>query len=563
VSRQPPRLAPEATADPAVLLHDQEDMAARVPKEPTHFPHLPGGRGEALPFDAIDDLGADELRQRLRSLHAILESAPVPIAIAHDPECRFISANRALAALLHVPVDVNISLTPPAGQTPAYRIQRHGQDIPAAELPMQLAIARRAFVSNDIEILRRDGSVAYIQNDVEPLFDTHGDVYGCVSVCVDMTDERLAELGLRDADRKKDEFLATLSHELRNPLAPLRSALEVMRLARGDHETIEKARATMERQLLHLVRITDDLLDVARITQSKMDLRRERLDLVAVLQSAIEASRPGIDARGHALMLALPAAPVWASADFTRLAQVFSNLLNNAAKFTEPGGQIHVGVKCAGETATVTVTDTGIGIPPPMLPSIFDMFTQLQRFRDRTQGGLGIGLTLAKRLVELHGGTIAGMSEGEGRGSTFRVTLPILGAAVEPAPADVSAQPRQGTCRILLADDNPDTVEMMQLMFTLQGHTVSVATDGVSAVAVAATFEPHIAFLDIGMPRMDGYEAASRIRGLLGSRVVLVALTGWGQDEDKRRSREAGFDHHLTKPPDPELLERLIADCEV
>ncbi|MGH9373210.1 MAG: ATP-binding protein [Vicinamibacterales bacterium] len=412
-------------------------MGTRGPNEPTRLPHLPSGQGEALPFDAIDDLSADELRQRLRSLQAILEAARVPIAIAHDPDCRFISANRALAALLRLPVDVNISLTPPIGEQPAYRIQRNGRDIPAAELPMQLAIGRRAFVSNDIEIVRSDGSVAYIQNDVEPLYDMQGEVYGCVSVCVDMTDRKLAEVGLRDADRRKDEFLATLSHELRNPLAPLRSALEVMRLAREDPDTVERARATMERQLLHLVRITDDLLDVARITQSKMDLRRDRVDLGAVLQSAIEGSRPAIDARGHTLLVDLPAAPVWAFADFTRLAQVFSNLLNNAAKFTEPGGQIRVRARAVGRDATVTVADTGVGIPQPLLSSIFDMFTQLQRFRDRTQGGLGIGLTLAKRLVELHGGAIEAQSDGDGHGSTFMVTLPILSVgALEPEPID-------------------------------------------------------------------------------------------------------------------------------
>jgi signal transduction histidine kinase/ActR/RegA family two-component response regulator len=516
---------------------------------------------DPLPFDAIDDLGEEELRQRLRSLQAILEAAPVPIAIAHDPACQFITANRALAALLGVPADVNISLTPPPGEQPYYRIQQNGVDIPASELPMQMAIARRAFVRNDIDIVRQDGTVAHIQNDVEPLFDTHGEVYGCVSVCVDMTDRKIAEAALLEADRKKDEFLATLSHELRNPLAPIRSALEVMRLAQDDPPTIEKARATMERQLLHLVRITDDLLDVARITQSKMELRRERIDLRMALQSAIEASRPAIDGRGHTLSVELPTAPIWTDADFTRLAQVFSNLLNNAAKFTESGGQIAVRATVEGPTATVTVSDSGVGISPAVLPSIFDMFTQLQKFRDRTQGGLGIGLTLAKRLIELHGGTIEARSEGEGRGSTFTVTLPIVDHSRLRDGTKATLQRTANACRILIADDNPDAVEMMKLMLTLLGHEVTVASDGLAAVEAARASEPQIAFLDIGMPRMDGYEVARRIREALGGRVVLVALTGWGQDEDKRRSREAGFDHHLTKPPDPEHLERLIGAC--
>ena len=230
------------------------------------------------PFDIVDGMGEEELRQRLQSLQSLIERAPVPIAIAHDPECRFISANRALASLLRLPFDANISLADPA-HTAGYRIQRNGRDIPTDQLPMQVAIAQRGPVSNEIEIVRPDGTMIYVQNDVEPLFDTHGVIYGCVSVIVDLTERRYAELALREADRRKDEFLATLSHELRNPLAPIRAALEVMRLGRDDPALIEKARATMERQLQQLVRLTDDLLDVSRITQDKVELKRERIDL--------------------------------------------------------------------------------------------------------------------------------------------------------------------------------------------------------------------------------------------------------------------------------------------
>jgi PAS domain S-box-containing protein len=513
-------------------------------------------------FDAIDTLDADELRQRLRSLQALIASAPVPIAIAHDPDCRYISANRALAALLGVPESENISMTPADQHTPRYRIQRRGRDLPESELPMQMAIAQRSFISNDIELVRSDGTVAYVQNDVAPLYDTHGQVYGCVSVCVDLTDRKLAEIALREADRRKDEFLATLSHELRNPLAPIRSALEVMRIARGKPEVVEKARATMERQLLHLVRITDDLLDVARITQNKLEMRREWVDLRGVLQGAVEAARPAIDAQGHALELYLPATPLYTHADPTRLAQVLSNLLNNAIKYTARGGRIRISGAAEGDQVSLSVEDTGVGIPAEMLPLVFDMFTQFPGHRDRSHGGLGIGLTLAKRLVELHAGTIEARSAGQGQGSTFTVRLPAA------APADVrdfipEDQPERQTqaCRILIADDNPDAVEMLSLMLSLNGHSVTVASDGVVAVSLASSLKPQIAFLDIGMPRMDGYEAARQIREALGPGVMLVALTGWGQDEDKRRSKEAGFDHHLTKPPDPEVLERLIAEC--
>jgi signal transduction histidine kinase len=513
------------------------------------------------PFEALDDLTAEELRQRLQSLQTLIARVPVPIAIAHDPECRFISANRALAALLRMPLEANISLTPPAGIDPPYRIQRNGRELPAGDLPMQYAIAHHTAVSNEIEIVLKDGTVLHVQNDVEPLFDTHGHVYGCVSVCVDLTERKIAEDALRDADRRKDEFLATLSHELRSPLAPIRTAIEVMRIARDNAELVEKARVTMERQLLHLVRITDDLLDVSRITQDKLELRRARIDLRSAIQSAVEATRPAIDAYGHRLTIDVPTAAMWVDADPTRLAQAFSNLLNNAVKYTERGGAIQLTAAARGDTAKVTVADTGIGIPPQMLPRIFDMFLQLQPHRDRTHGGLGIGLSLAKRLVELHGGRIDAHSDGPGRGSRFVVQLPLT-----PAYTDAAARGRDEASalaprRVLIAEDSADAAEMLRVMLRLKGHDVRVAEDGARAVALAEAFDPQIAFVDIGMPGMDGYEAARRIRALLGRRVVLVALTGWGQDEDQRRSREAGFDHHLTKPPEPEILERLIADC--
>ena len=512
-------------------------------------------------FDDLDDLGPEELRQRINSLQAVLARAPVPIAIAHDPQCRYITANRALASLLGLALDANISMTPPGDEKPSYRIQRHGKDIPIGDLPMQYAISHRTSVSNEIEFLLAGGRRLYVQNDVEPLYDTHGDIYGCVSVVVDITDRKLAEMALREADRLKDEFLATLSHELRNPLAPIRSALEVMRLAAHDPDVVSKAQATMERQLLHLVRITDDLLDVARITRNIVELRKERIDLRTVLQTAIESTRPMLDSRAQRLDIGLPDEAVWMEADLTRLAQVFSNLLNNASKYTSHGGAIRLRVERDELHATVTVEDTGVGIPPDMLPRIFDMFTQLQEHRDRTHGGLGIGLTLARRLVELHQGAIEATSEGPGKGSLFTVRLPCLPAVTGTGtglPLE-TARPSP-PCRVLVADDNADAAEMMRLMLGLRGHDVRVAEDGIGAVEVARAFEPDIAFLDIGMPRMDGYEAARRIRAL-GRRIVLVALTGWGQDEDKLRSREAGFDHHLTKPPDREVLERLISGC--
>lgn len=511
-------------------------------------------------FGPFDTASSEELRSRLRTLESLVARAPVPIAVAHDADCKFISANAALARLLGVPPGINISLTPPPGQQPPYRIQRGGVDMRDDELPMQYAIANRQPVSNDIEIVRADGKTRYVQNDVEPLYDARGEACGCVSVCVDMTERKLVEDVLREGDRRKDEFLATLSHELRNPLAPIRNALEVLRLSGHDPARQDQAYAVMQRQLQQLVRLTDDLLDVSRIIRNRIDLRREQIDLRTVLQSAIETTQPMIDAAEHTLTLELPAEPLWLDADFTRLAQAFANLLDNAAKYTDRGGHIEVGATVDRGNAVVTVRDNGIGISPAALPHIFDMFLQLDISLDRARGGLGIGLTLARRLIELHGGTIEVSSEGSGQGSAFAVSLPMAVGAVDHRRVAAETRPAV-RCRILVAEDIPDAAEMLRMMLDLMGHEVRVATDGVQAVAIAREFEPELALLDIGMPRMDGYQAAREIRAILGNRVLLVALTGWGQDDDQRRAREAGFDHHLTKPAEPAMLEELIASA--
>jgi len=509
-------------------------------------------------FEPPADATADELRMRLRALADLIARAPVPIAIAHDPDCRFITANDALARLLHLPTSVNISLTPPAGERPLYRIQRHGRDLPDHELPMQYAVAHRTNVTNDIEIVRPDGTVAFVQNDVEPLFDRNGTVCGCVSVCVDMTARQDAEDVLREADRRKDEFLATLSHELRNPLAPIRNALELLRRAGTDSELRERALAITERQVQQLVRLTDDLLDVSRITRNKIELRCERIDLRAAISSALETVAPLSNAAGHVLTVDLPPTPLWVCADLTRLSQAFANILNNAAKFTDRGGRITVAASVEGRQTVVTLSDNGIGIDTSALPTIFDMFVQIDQGSSRARSGLGIGLALAKRLVELHDGHIEARSAGLGTGTTFTVSLPVAAAADPPKPL-ASVPHATERCRVLVADDIPDAAEMMRMMIECMGHDVRVAVDGVQAVEIAEQFEPQIALLDIGMPRMDGYEAARHIRANLGDRVFLVAVTGWGQEEDQRRAYAAGFDRHVTKPAEPAVLESLIA----
>ena len=369
---------------------------------------------------------------------------------------------------------------------------------------------------------------------------------------------------LRDADRRKSEFLATLAHELRNPLAPIRNALELLRLGAGKPALMDKVRATMERQVAHMVHLINDLLDIARISSGKVVLKIERVDLQSVVASAVETSMPLVDAAGHALTLDLPDAPLWMDADAVRLNQVVSNLLSNAAKYTPQGGRIGIGVAVDGATAVIRVADSGIGLAPDSFESVFDMFAQAPHSIGISKGGLGIGLSLVRHLVTLHGGSVSASSPGPGLGSTFTIRLPLADAFTEAAPAAVIA-PAAGSnagrpLRVLVADDNVDAADTLAFLLRAKGHEVRVAYDGEQAVRAAADFRPGLAFLDIGMPRMDGCAAALALRALPGmDGLCLVALTGWGAQEDRARTRAAGFDHHLLKPVAPEHLEAILA----
>ena len=367
---------------------------------------------------------------------------------------------------------------------------------------------------------------------------------------------------LRDSDRRKDEFLATLAHELRNPLAPIRNALQIIQIAGNNGPAVEQARAMMERQLGQMVRLIDDLLDVSRISRGKFELRKERIELAAAIKSAIDTAQPLIDAAGHQLTVSGSARPVYLDADPVRLAQVFSNLLNNAAKYMERGGKIWLTVTPADGEVVVSVRDTGIGIPADALPGIFDMFSQVDHSLEKAQGGLGIGLMLVKQLLEMHGGRIEAKSEGSGKGSEFIAHLPVVNVVPPRQTANTADEPRARTlaCRILVADDNRDAAESMSTVLRLMGNEVRTVHDGLQAVEEAAAFRPDLVLLDIGMPRLNGYDAARRIRAeRWGKSTLIVAMTGWGQDEDKRRASEAGFDRHFTKPVDPGDIEKLIA----
>lgn len=364
-----------------------------------------------------------------------------------------------------------------------------------------------------------------------------------------------AEESLRLADRRKDEFLATLAHELRNPMAPMSNALAILRAARDPNPDSQAARGMMERQLRQLVRLVDDLLDVSRITTGKIELKSERVELKTVIHSAVETALPMIESRKHQLEVSLPPQAIYLQADATRLSQVFQNLLNNASKFTAIGGNIGLSAVLdeAGELV-VTVSDNGVGLAPEKLPLIFEMFMQVDRSLERTQAGLGVGLSLSRHLVGMHGGTIVAASAGTGLGSSFSVHLPVAEAAgpeAAAAPATAVADDTSASYRVLLADDNEDFTASFAVLLRALGHEVQVTDDGEAALTAADAFipPPDFAFLDIGLPLLNGYELAQRLRALPGwNRTTLVAVTGWGQDDDRQRSRAAGFDHHLVKP---------------
>jgi signal transduction histidine kinase/ActR/RegA family two-component response regulator len=370
------------------------------------------------------------------------------------------------------------------------------------------------------------------------------------------------EEALRETDRRKDEFLAMLAHELRNPLAPIRNGLHILKQASVDPSTREGLRVMMERQVVHLSRLVDDLLDVSRITQGKINLRKEVVDLTSLIRRAVAAIRPAVDARRHELTVSLPAEPVRLEADPTRLEQVLANLLHNAVKYTDPGGSIWLTARQEGKAAVINVRDTGLGIDPDLLPHIFDLFVQADRGLDRSQGGLGIGLTLVRRLVELHDGTVHAVSAGLAQGSEFIVRLPAMLPMRETG--DNWIPPGSGSKtgpvhRILVVDDNRDAADSSALFLRLAGHEVRTVYDGPTALTEAQSWRPDVILLDLGLPGMDGYEIARRLRCQPDlQHVLLVALTGWGQEEDRRRSREVGIDQHLTKPVEPEALKMML-----
>ena len=436
-----------------------------------------------------------------------------------------------------------------------------------AEEPVLLERLRNGERIEHFETVRvtKDGRRIDVALTVSPVRDSENRIIAASKVARDITHRKQTEAALREADRRKDEFLAILAHELRNPLAPIRNSLHVLRLIGDlDAEAIQVTEL-MERQVDYMVRLVDDLMEMSRISRGKIQLRKELVEVAAVVRSAVETSRPLIESAGHRLTLSLPPEPLTLHGDPVRLAQVFANLLNNAAKYTDPGGQIWLTVRAHGEWIHLSVRDTGIGIPTDMLSDVFTLFRQVDRHAGHAQGGLGIGLTLVKSLVEMHAGTVEARSAGLGQGAEFVVRLPIAQAewlASSPkAPAAPAAtlMPK----RVLVVDDNRDAAESLGMLLKTFGATVHIAYSGAEALESLEAHHPSVVLLDIGMPDMDGYEVARRIRKRPGFKdVTLIALTGWGQERDRQQSRSAGIDYHLTKPANVSVLETLLMSLD-
>ena len=497
-------------------------------------------------------------------LSAVLEAVEDAI-IACDPQGRITLLNPVAREFLQLP---------PAGlpeHASALRpVFRRPDGLPIVDSEMPLARALRGERVQGLELLiEMEGREPRpVVASGHPLHDESGKLLGAVvslhDVCASHEARLLRESRerLAETDRRKTEFLATLAHELRNPLAPISNGLHLLRRS-DDRHTHEQVREMMERQLRHLVHLVDDLLDIARITSNKVELRRERVDVATAMASAVETSMPIVNSAGHALVVRNPDAPVYVDADPTRLAQIVSNLLNNAAKYTPHGGRIELSACREDGEAVIRVKDSGMGIAPEELPHVFEMFTQVGRHMHHAQGGLGIGLALVKRLVELHGGHVDAVSGGSAAGSTFAVHLPLAesSAAASPSRSAEGSVGAAAPSRVLVVDDNVDAAESLAALLEIEGHDVRIAHDGDGALRIAAEFLPRVIFLDIGMPGKDGYETARELRARPDTReTILVALTGWGAQEDRARTRSAGFDHHLTKPASLASVEGLLTE---
>jgi PAS domain S-box-containing protein len=503
------------------------------------------------------ELGATGVRRaadRAQALLAAVVESSDDAILTKSVDGRILSWNGGAERMFGYPA-ADVVSGPVTRLVPAHRQDEE------AELLRRVSQGERV-ASFETERVARDGRIFDVSVTLSPIRDDGGQIVGASSIVRDMTARKALEATLREADRRKDDFLAVLAHELRNPLSPIRNSAALLKLVGAADPMTTRAAAVIERQAQHMGRLLDDLLDVSRITRDRLELRRAPVILHDILDAAVETVRPSLDALEQSVTTTLPDRPVHLDGDPVRLAQVFGNILSNASKYSERGGLIRMTATVEDGEVTVAIDDRGVGIAPEMLPRVFEMFSQASQSISRSQGGMGIGLALVKGLVELHGGRVTAESGGLAQGSRFTVTLPLAAASSAAASPVVSgARARR---RVLVVDDNRDHAESLAQLLRAHGHSVRTAYDGTSALADAREFRPHVVLLDLGMPDMDGLETASRLRAAAATEpLLLVAVTGWGQERDRVRTRDAGFDGHLVKPVDLAELEAMMQSAPV
>jgi len=550
-------MTPPATRDTSPAIVDllraaNADLRSRLLEAEETIRAIQQGAVDAFVLEELGRHRVYTLEGADRPYRMFVEEMQQGVATLHRDGTVFY-ANRRLAEMLGVPHDGLVGQTLEEFVVPDDR----------AAYASLFAEGRERSARGEVRLARQgDGVIpAHVVFNALPV-----DEGALIGVFVtDLTSQKqhealvAAQDALRDADRRKNEFLAMLSHELRGPLAPLGNMLEIMKRAEGNRELIQQARGTMERQLAQLVRLVDDLLDISRITTNKLELRKERIALAPILTRVVDSSRAWSAGPEHKVTVDFPDEPIWVEADPARLTQVFHNLFNNACKYTDPTGSIWIKAERQSTGhVLVSISDTGMGIPADRLGNIFDAFMQVDRSPERTQGGLGVGLTLVKRLVEMHGGNVIARSEGLGRGSEFVVRLPVvpaLPAQDRTARAPVRTAPR----RFLVVDDNADSTASLAMLLSMEGHQTCTARDGEEALTAAERFHPDVVLLDLGMPKLNGFDTARRLREQPGGKdMMLIALTGWGQEEHRRRTKDAGFDDHMVKPVDFDALMSIL-----